>query len=76
MANTELILWAEELDLYGELDPTLSKIDNWPFLTNTADRGSPSDQKGLLKGKTLKRLGKGLLLQVNDCSSLNKLAGV
>lgn len=30
--------------------------------------GSLSDQKGLLKGKTLKRLGKGLLLQLTDCS--------
>lgn len=58
MGDTELTLWAEELDLYGVLDPALSKTGNWPFLTNTGDRGSSSDQKGLLKGKTLKRLGK------------------
>lgn len=72
MANTELILGAEELKFQGMLNPALSKIENWPFLTNTAARGSLGDQKG----KTLKKLGKDLLLQVTDCSSLNKLAGV
>lgn len=59
MANTELILWAEELDLYGELDPTLSKIDNWPFLTKTADRGSPSDQKGPAQRQDTEEAWKG-----------------
>lgn len=28
IANTELILWAEELDLKEVLKPALSKIDN------------------------------------------------
>lgn len=38
--------------------------------------GSQSDQKGLLKGKTLKRLGKGLLLQLTDCSGKQYKANI
>lgn len=50
MANTELILWAEVLDLYGLLNPVLPKRDNWPFLTNAAD-GDLQVSKGPSQGE-------------------------